>query len=67
MERKRVFFTLHEVGVIGLMWSQHGRHLVVVGWMDVLINTVPGQLYLLRITQVINRKGGGLVQGGVFS
>ena len=59
-----IYFTLDEMWVIGLMWRQDGCHLVVVGGMDVLINTVPGQLYLLRITQVINSEGrrGFLIQ-----
>ena len=52
-----IYATLDEMWVIGLMRRQDGCHLVVVGGMDVLINAVPGQLYLLRITQVINSEG----------
>lgn len=47
--------TLDEVRVVGLMWREHSCHLVMVGGMHVFINTVPGQLYLLRIAQVMNR------------
>lgn len=39
-------FTLHEVGVVGLVGRKHRRHLVVVGGVDVLVNAVAGQLYL---------------------
>lgn len=53
--REEMLFTLDEMRVIGLMWRQDSRHLVVVGGVDIFINTVPSQLYLLRITQVINR------------
>lgn len=42
----RVCLTLDEVRVIGLMGGEHGRHLVVVGRVDVFVNAVPGQLYL---------------------
>lgn len=51
LERKRIF-TLDEMWVVGLMRRQDGGHLVVVGRMHVFINTVPSQLYLLRITRV---------------
>lgn len=51
---KASFCTLHEMCVIGLMWGEDSCHLIVVGRMDIFINTVPSQLYLLRITQVIN-------------
>lgn len=40
--------TLYEVRVVGLVRSEDGRHLVVVRRVDVFINTVPGQLYLLK-------------------
>lgn len=44
--RARVCLTLHEVGVVGLVGREHGRHLVVVRRVDVLVNAVPGQFYL---------------------
>lgn len=50
---KIVIITLDEVRVIGLVWRQHRRHLVVVCRVHVLVNAVPGQLYLLRRTRVI--------------
>jgi len=40
--------TLDEVRVVGLVRRQHRRHLVVVGRVHVLIDAVPGQLYLRR-------------------
>lgn len=55
---KRIYilkkFTLDEMWVVGLVWREDSGHLVVVGGVDVFINTVPGQLYLLRWTQVMN-------------
>lgn len=45
-ERRAVYFTLHEVGVVGLVGREHGRHLIVVGGVDVLVNAIAGQLYL---------------------
>lgn len=54
--KRESFFTLNEMRVVGLMRRQHGRHLVVVGRMDIFVNTVPSQLYLLIITRVINRE-----------
>lgn len=47
--------------MVGLVWREHSCHLVMVGGMDVFINTVPGQLYLLRIAQVTNRHAGSLL------
>lgn len=52
--REEMYFTLDEMWVIGLMRRQNSGHLVVVGRVYIFINTVPSQLYLLRITQVIN-------------
>lgn len=52
-KRKMILITLDEVRVIGLVWRQHRRHLVVVCRVHVLVNAVPGQLYLLRRTRVI--------------
>ena len=40
--------TLDEVRVVGLVRRQHGRHFVVVRRVDVLVDAVPGQLYLWR-------------------
>lgn len=45
--------TLNEMRVVRLMWCQDRSHFVVVGGVDIFVNTVPGQLYLLRITSVI--------------
>lgn len=52
-EKEKKIITLDEVRVIGLVWRQHRRHLVVVCRVHVLVNAVPGQLYLLRRTRVI--------------
>lgn len=41
-----LYFTLHEVRVIRLVSCEHGRHLIVVGGVDVLVNAIAGQLYL---------------------
>lgn len=42
----RVCLTLDKVRVVGLMGREHSRHLVVVRRVYVLVNAVPGQLYL---------------------
>lgn len=44
--RRALYFTLHEVRVIRLVGCEHGRHLIVVGGVDVLVNAIAGQLYL---------------------
>ena len=40
--------TLDEMRVVGLVRRKYGRHLVVVRRVDVLVDAVPGQLYLWR-------------------
>lgn len=45
-ERRAGYFTLHKVRVVRLVGREHRRHLVVVGWVDVLINAIASQLYL---------------------
>ena len=42
--------TLDEMRVVGLVRRKYGRHLVVVRRVDVLVDAVPRQLYLLNIT-----------------
>lgn len=49
--------TLEQVMVKGLVGRQHGRHLVVVGRMDVLIDAVARELHLPQ------REGSGILPG----
>lgn len=40
--------TLHEVRMVRLVRGEHCGHLIMISGVDVLINTVPRQLYLLK-------------------
>lgn len=46
--RACVCYTLHEVRMVRLVRGEHCGHLIVISGVDVLINTVPRQLYLLK-------------------
>ena len=48
----RLVITVNKVWMVRLVCCEDGCHFIVVCWMDVFINAVSRQLYLLKLTSI---------------